>query len=217
MSDGKFQISNDDAFSNPTTIYTIPSGGITEFKYYYITNANSPNVTQARYIRYLSPNNSYGNIAEMKVYGSIVNNNSGNSIWSTNENVNGYKLVGKAGSTKGLLVNPEGQVVVDSAIYAYSFRGPYNTAVPDYVFEDGYSLKPLSEVENYIKQYRHLPDVPSNEEYKKRGVIDLQEMNLLLLRKIEELTLHLINLDKKTNELQNQNYQLINRINNYKK
>ncbi len=73
-----------------------------------------------------------------------------------------------------------------------------NTA--DFVFNEDYNLKDLTEVENYIKIYKHLPDIPSAEEMEKKGV-DLAEMNKLLLQKVEELTLYQIEKDKEVKEL----------------
>jgi hypothetical protein len=69
------------------------------------------------------------------------------------------------------------------------------TRPPDYVFEPTYNLKPLAEIETYIKENKHLPEVPSAKEMEENGV-QLGEMNMLLLRKIEELTLHLIDQNK---------------------
>ena len=71
----------------------------------------------------------------------------------------------------------------------------------DYVFANDYKLMPLGEVEKYIKQNQHLPDVPSAAEVEKEG-IGMMEMNATLLRKIEELTLYTIELQKQVNELQ---------------
>ena len=62
---------------------------------------------------------------------------------------------------------------------------------PDFVFEENYRLKDLSEVEEYIKTNGHLPDIPSATKMEEQGV-NLAEMNKLLLQKIEELTLHAI-------------------------
>lgn len=62
---------------------------------------------------------------------------------------------------------------------------------PDYVFEEGYELPDLSELSNYIKQHKHLPGMPSAKEVESDGIA-LGEMNRLLLEKVEELTLHLI-------------------------
>ncbi len=64
-----------------------------------------------------------------------------------------------------------------------------NTA--DFVFSDTYNLKDLTEVKNYIKTHKHLPDIPSAEEMEASGV-NLAEMNKLLLQKVEELTLYAI-------------------------
>jgi hypothetical protein len=72
--------------------------------------------------------------------------------------------------------------------------------VPDYVFEKNYNLRPLAEVENYINQNKHLPEVPAAKEMEANGV-NLGEMNMLLLKKVEELTLYVIEL-KKENEKQ---------------
>ncbi|SDF65297.1 autotransporter outer membrane beta-barrel domain-containing protein [Epilithonimonas hungarica] len=74
----------------------------------------------------------------------------------------------------------------------------------DYVFTKDYKLMPLKEVENYISINGHLPEVPSTEEAIQNG-IELKEMNILLLKKIEELTLHLIKQDKRIEELEANN------------
>ncbi|HMT77540.1 MAG TPA: hypothetical protein PKA44_07485 [Saprospiraceae bacterium] len=70
---------------------------------------------------------------------------------------------------------------------------------PDYVFQSEYQLRSLSELETFIMQNKHLPDVPTAAEVKDSG-INIGEMNVVLLKKIEELTLYLIEL-KKENEI----------------
>jgi hypothetical protein len=74
--------------------------------------------------------------------------------------------------------------------------------VPDYVFEKSYSLPSLEEVKSYIDQNKHLPEVPSAKEMESNGV-NLGEMNMLLLKKIEELTLYVIEQNKKLLQQQN--------------
>lgn len=74
---------------------------------------------------------------------------------------------------------------------------------PDYVFSSGYELTPLSQLAGFISQNGHLPDVPSAEEVAENGV-ELGEMNKILLKKVEELTLHLINQEKRIAELEAQ-------------
>jgi hypothetical protein len=69
---------------------------------------------------------------------------------------------------------------------------------PDYVFAPTYAKMPLSVVETFIKKEKHLPNVPSEEQLKQDG-IDVAKMDATLLRHIEEIYLHLIDL-KKENE-----------------
>lgn len=208
MDGGMFQSSTDAAFTNPTTLFTIPSGTITNFQDYVIKNTAAP--PQARYYRYLSPTNGYGNIAEVTFYPENPTVD-----WTSNQNMKGYKLVGKASSTVGITVDSAGQLIADTNIiakniYGHSFSYQYDGVIPDYVFDNDYSLMPLGEVEAYVKKHKHLPDVPSDLEYKERGAIDAKEIQLLLLRKVEELTLHLIELDKRTTELATENSRLRN-------
>ena len=70
----------------------------------------------------------------------------------------------------------------------------------DYVFDKDYELMPLNKVEAFVSEHHHLPGVPSAEEVKKSG-IDVATMDAKLLEKIEELTLHMIELEKKYNAL----------------
>ena len=78
---------------------------------------------------------------------------------------------------------------------------------PDYVFNSDYPLKPLNEIEQYIKQHKHLPDMQPAEQVKKEG-IEVGETNALLLKKIEELTLYMINADKQIKQLQEEVKQI---------
>lgn len=76
----------------------------------------------------------------------------------------------------------------------------------DYVFEDNYQLISLSELEAFVKENKHLPNIPTSEEVLKEG-IDLGQMNAKLLEKIEELTLYSIDLYKENQELNQQSVQ----------
>ena len=66
---------------------------------------------------------------------------------------------------------------------------------PDYVFAKDYQLQPLTEVEAFINKNQHLPGLPNKEAVAAEGV-NLGEMNRKLLEKVEELTLHIIRLEK---------------------
>jgi len=72
----------------------------------------------------------------------------------------------------------------------------------DYVFNPEYKLKSLSEIDSYIKENRHLPDVPTANEVIEHG-IDVAQMNAILLKKVEELTLLMINQNKTIGLLEN--------------
>ncbi len=72
---------------------------------------------------------------------------------------------------------------------------------PDFVFEKNYILTPLAEVEDYLIKHKHLPNVPTATEVAKNGIA-LGETQAMLLQKIEELTLYMIELSKKNEELQ---------------
>jgi hypothetical protein len=79
---------------------------------------------------------------------------------------------------------------------------------PDFVFTKDHKLLSLSEVESYIKEHGHLPNIPSAEEVKKEG-INLGKMDAHLLQKIEELTLHTIQQQKEIDSLKNINMKLV--------
>ncbi|MNQ57814.1 hypothetical protein D3C85_719830 [compost metagenome] len=70
----------------------------------------------------------------------------------------------------------------------------------DFVFENNYNLPSLDFVDKYIKENKHLPEIASADEMKKDG-INLSEMNIKLLQKIEEMTLYMIEQNKSIQEL----------------
>lgn len=71
---------------------------------------------------------------------------------------------------------------------------------PDYVFKKGYQLPALSEIKLYIQKNRHLPEMPTAEDIAKDG-LNLGETNKLLVKKVEELTLYLIQLKEENGDL----------------
>ena len=74
------------------------------------------------------------------------------------------------------------------------------TGWPDYVFDKSYNLMPLSETEQSIQANGPLPNVPSAAEVEADGM-SVGEMNKVLLQKVEELTLYVIELQKQIDEL----------------
>jgi hypothetical protein len=116
----------------------------------------------------------------------------------------------KGGNQRLLFGNPtngtimelyNGNVAVSGKLEAKEIRVTL-TPTADFVFEETYKLMPLKDLETYVKAKKHLPEVASATEMKEQGV-SLNEMNIKLLQKIEELTLYTIEQNKKL-EMQNQ-------------
>ncbi len=80
----------------------------------------------------------------------------------------------------------------------------------DYVFKKNYRLRSLTEVENYININKHLPDVPSATEVEDKGV-KVAQMDSILIKKVEELTLYVIDQNKQIQQLQQKVIQLENK------
>jgi len=72
---------------------------------------------------------------------------------------------------------------------------------PDYVFGKNYNLMPLKELEQFVNENQHLPEIPSAATVEENG-IELGKMNALLLKKVEELTLYIIQMEKRISELE---------------
>lgn len=94
-------------------------------------------------------------------------------------------------SVNGTIISSEIKVLADISQY------------PDFVFSDHYELRSIKEVEKYIEDNNHLPDIPKADEVKEG--IALGEMNAKLLQKIEELTLYMIDLNSKVEKLEKEN------------
>jgi hypothetical protein len=116
------------------------------------------------------------------------NNNSRLGIGTTNTNDANYKLFVETGIRTR-------KVKVDQLTW------------PDYVFHPEYQILSLKDLETYIQKNKHLPDVPSAKEVEDSG-LDLGNNQSVLLRKIEELTLYMIDMNKKLEKLSAENAQL---------
>jgi len=116
--------------------------------------------------------------------GKLVIGEWGTVDWSPND----YKLIVK----DGILTEKVKIAVENSSDWA------------DYVFEEDYDLKSLEEVAEFVKENKHLPNVPSADEVVEGG-IDVAKMDAKLLEKIEELTLYIIELDEKIKRLEAEN------------
>jgi hypothetical protein len=137
------------------------------------------------------------------------------SIISTGPNASaGPGALGIYDNTLGayrLVINSQGNVGIGTSTpgktYKLSVLGSIRaeeivvmTGWSDFVFKSDYKLKSLSEVEKFIKENKHLPDVPSEKEVTENGVA-LGQVQSKLLQKIEELTLYVIQIEKENKKM----------------
>ncbi len=113
----------------------------------------------------------------------------GNSYF---DNINVGTLDGAAGY----------KISVDGKIISEELKVKLSSNWPDYVFEEDYELMTIEDLENYINTNKHLPGVPSADKINADQGFEVGEMNKILLEKIEELTLLLIEQKKKIDDLE---------------
>ncbi len=116
-----------------------------------------------------------------------------NGMW-----VEGRVIIGNSavtGTHANAKLSVQGKVTAQEVVVTASSNWP------DYVFSDKYDLKSIDELENYIKENGHLPNVPSSQEVEENG-ISSSEMFKIQMEKIEELSLYIIELKKRLIELE---------------
>jgi len=131
---------------------------------------------------------------------ALINVNAKPLVLGTNNQ--GKMIIDGAGNVGIGTTSPDAKLAVSGQVHAQEVKVSVAVPGPDYVFEKDYPLTSLEEIKNYIDQNKHLPEVPSAKEMEKNG-IQLGEMNMLLLKKIEELTLYVIELKKENDEAKN--------------
>ena len=152
----------------------------------------------------LEPSNKTSKKAFLQFYDAnhkIEVSKSGMNISSTDDllgiNARNIKMMGKVG------INIDNSFTGDYD-YTLAVKGGVLTSEVyvkeveewhDYVFSDDYTLMPLDELENYVKNQKHLPDLPTESEIVDKGY-NMAEMDGILLKKIEELTLYAIDLQR---------------------
>lgn len=112
----------------------------------------------------------------------------------------GYKNIMINGKLGIGTSKPTEKLEVAGTIRAQEVKIEVNAGA-DYVFDEDYSLRPLPEVEQFVQENKHLPEIPSEKEMQEKG-LSVNEFQIKLLKKIEELTLYVIEQDKK---IDNQN------------
>ncbi len=156
--------------------------------------------------QYGIPAANQGTLVFQNVANGVIGSN-GASIFISPANV--FSTVFSSNGSVGIGTTATGsfKLAVEGKIGAREIQVTQTTPWPDYVFAPTYKLKPLSEVENFVKLFQHLPDVPSADDTK--DGVELGKMNIILLQKVEELTLYLIEINKKVEQLESQNQMLL--------
>ncbi|SFC65874.1 hypothetical protein SAMN04487891_1183 [Flagellimonas taeanensis] len=133
---------------------------------------------------------------------AFIGNNLTNGLISADSELVGSSLLVDHLGNVGIGTNsPDSKLTVKGNIHAEEVKVDLSVPGPDYVFKEDYDLKSLEEVQNYIKEHGHLPNIPSAKEMETNG-IQLGEMNMKLLEKIEELTLYILEQEKRIKKLE---------------
>ncbi len=129
-------------------------------------------------------------------------NNDRTGIFHPDADVIGFTVQG----TERARFNEAGDFYIKQDLYVKNTirAKEYFAEVPtwyDFVFEPGYDLMSIAELEVFVNTNKHLPDVPTTKQVSENGV-DLADMTSVLLKKVEELTLYIIELNKKNDLLE---------------
>ncbi|HEY8935007.1 MAG TPA: hypothetical protein VIM65_07285 [Cyclobacteriaceae bacterium] len=144
-------------------------------------------------------------------FNNITSNNDAGIVFGNIAGINtvdqGFVIVPHRGDRSGLRITPAGNVAIgvnDTNGYRFAVGGKMiaeevNVKLqanwPDYVFEKNYDLPSLEKLNEFITKNKHLPEMPAACSIEENG-INLGEMNVLLLKKVEELTLYVIELQR---------------------
>ncbi len=180
------------------TIYDIEELEEQTFYSFYVTAIDAENNES-------DPSNSIG-INTPEENGAIFYSNLNSNLISVDWTTKDLFALGNVGI--GTTPDANYKLAVDGNMVAEEVRVALKANWPDYVFAKDYKLPTLREVEEHINKYGHLMNIPSAKEVESDG-ISIGEMNSKLLRKIEELTLYIIDQEKKIEQLSNENKELL--------
>lgn len=156
-----------------------------------------------------TPNNSFG-MSHISTGGNILATNIGGTSAGIGTFSNTNMRIFCNSASRIFIAAATGNVGIgtDNPTYKLSVLGNIRstevvveTGWADYVFDEHYQLNPLTEVEKFIHQYKHLPNIPSAKEVEENG-LHLGDTQKKMMEKIEELTLYLIETNKKIEKLE---------------
>jgi len=165
----------------------LPSGSYTKLKFTFYSSTGSDGRLGVSELFFLHPE------ATMPYYGLSY-------AWE----LRGSDVYRRSGNV-GIGKKPDTKLDVAGTIRATEIKVTAQTA--DFVFEPDYELRPLDEVEVFVKENKHLPEIPSAKQMEAEGV-NVAEMNKLLLQKVEELTLYMIAMKKAYDDMQKEMKEL---------
>ncbi len=124
---------------------------------------------------------------------------SDNGYWM--QNGNGIYNINQGNIGIGTTPQADKSLTVNGTVFSKEIIVDLQVPAPDYVFDEHYELRSTSELEEFIKKYNHLPEFPPAKEMEANG-ISLADLNMLLLKKIEELTLYIIEQENRIKKLE---------------
>lgn len=132
--------------------------------------------------------------------GTSTGNNTGKMIFGTAPGGDQLFLLPDGTVGVGTTATAGYKLAIDGKVVCEELKVKLSQNWPDYVFDDGYKLPSLKEVEHSIRNQKHLPGIPSASEIHEEG-LNVGDMQKVMMQKIEELTLYVIDLQKQNDAL----------------
>jgi len=141
-------------------------------------------------------------LAKLQINGGGSDNTTSSFLVNNNASTEMFRILDNGNVGIGISA-PQSKLAVNGTITSKKVK-VVETGWPDYVFDKNYALPNLQQVEQYVNRYHHLPGVASEQEVKMNG-LDLGHNQANLLKKIEELTLYVIQQNKELEQLKSEN------------
>ncbi|WP_442845055.1 interleukin-like EMT inducer domain-containing protein [Leeuwenhoekiella sp. H156] len=170
---------------------------------FYGANIGQTNNTVIETMQKAQSGSNFAIISTFLIEDGFIATSASNVLLKANGNYDQPGLIVDDSGKVGVgTINPDELVTVKGKIHAEEVRVDLSVPAPDYVFKDSYQLLSLEELEKYIRDNKHLPEVPSAVQFENEG-ISVGTMNMLLLKKVEELTLYIIKQEHESERQEN--------------